>query len=284
MQYDRLFKTENPGSSSENFLDDVNPDSIKVLRGAVCEPSIRSACISHLEASKEPSSLHFQFERQGYYALDKESTPSNLVFNRVVTLKDAWSVGKDQKARVANERRRGQAKSSNSSGPAADHARVRITAGEILTVKPHPESDTLLITTVECGEPEPRTIVAGIAAHLSPTSLPGTPVLFCSNLKPARVAGTESNGMILGVSKPDGSFGGLLSPPTSANPGSHLSFPDVEMQYDEMMKSKGAQKAFDRFVDSLNTDSSGVVNYLGQPLQASDGTVVRTEIFGGIVK
>ncbi|GMH56841.1 hypothetical protein TrRE_jg10463, partial [Triparma retinervis] len=218
---------------------------------------------------RDPSSLHFQFERQGYYALDKESTPDNLVFNRVVTLKDAWSGGKDGKQGGGGERRRGNNAGASKGGGevAPDHARVRITTARVVSAEPHPESDKLLVTKVECGEDETRTIVAGLAAHVSPSSLEGVGVLFCSNLKPARVAGMESNGMLLGVSKEDGSFGGLLSPPDGADPGSHLSFQGVDMEYDEMMKSKGAVKAFERFIKELKTDVGGVVNFEGKVLE-----------------
>ena len=284
MQYDRLFKTESPGSATENFLDDVNPDSIKVLSGAVCEPSIQSTCSAHLVASKDPSSLHFQFERQGYYALDKESTPDNLVFNRVVTLKDAWSGGKDGKQGGGGERRRGNNAGASKGGGevAPDHARVRITTARVVSAEPHPESDKLLVTKVECGEDETRTIVAGLAAHVSPSSLEGVGVLFCSNLKPARVAGMESNGMLLGVSKEDGSFGGLLSPPDGADPGSHLSFQGVDMEYDEMMKSKGAVKAFERFIKELKTDVGGVVNFEGKVLEL-DGAAIKSNVVNGKV-
>jgi tRNA-binding EMAP/Myf-like protein len=205
MQYDRLFNTESPGSVTDDILDDVNPDSIKILSGAVCEPSILSTCSAHLAASKDSSSLHFQFERLGYYALDKDSKSDKLIFNRVVTLKDAWSAGGggEKKGGGSGERRRGNNAGGSKGGGevAPDFARVRITTGRIIAAEPHPESEKLLVTKVDCGEDKPRTIVAGLAGHHSPSSLVGVGVLFCSNLKVSRVVGTESNGMLLGVSK-----------------------------------------------------------------------------------
>jgi glutaminyl-tRNA synthetase len=78
--YDRLFKSENPEESG-NFLDDLNAQSLQVVTGAKLEPSIQAA---------EPFS-HFQFERLGYFCVDPDSTSERLVFNRTVTLKDAWA-------------------------------------------------------------------------------------------------------------------------------------------------------------------------------------------------
>ncbi|EED96383.1 tRNA synthetase, partial [Thalassiosira pseudonana CCMP1335] len=80
MQYDRLFKTEEPGKESDNFTDDINTESLQVLDNVIVEPSVAIDALS----------LTYQFERSGYFALDSSSTEKNLVFNRVVTLRDTW--------------------------------------------------------------------------------------------------------------------------------------------------------------------------------------------------
>lgn len=94
MQYDRLFNKPSPGSDTGDFLDDINPDSVTVLEGARCEPSVAMDCLGHMSAveggATHHGELHYQFERQGYYALDSSSTKDKLVFNRVVTLRDTW--------------------------------------------------------------------------------------------------------------------------------------------------------------------------------------------------
>jgi glutaminyl-tRNA synthetase len=78
--YDRLFKSENPEESG-NFLDDLNPQSLQIVPRAKLEPSIRGAA----------PFTHYQFERLGYFSVDPDSSEDNLVFNRTVTLKDAWA-------------------------------------------------------------------------------------------------------------------------------------------------------------------------------------------------
>jgi len=78
--YDRLFKTAQPGAETGNFLDDLNADSVKVIR-AQLEPALK-------DAAPEQS---FQFERHGYFVADRVDTkPGAPVFNRTVTLKDSW--------------------------------------------------------------------------------------------------------------------------------------------------------------------------------------------------
>ncbi|GGD50152.1 glutamine--tRNA ligase/YqeY domain fusion protein [Muriicola marianensis] len=79
--YDRLFTDESPDTHKDKeFLDFVNPDSLKVIKAYV-EPSLKSAQVED----------HFQFQRIGYFNVDKDSSESNLVFNRTVPLRDSWA-------------------------------------------------------------------------------------------------------------------------------------------------------------------------------------------------
>ena len=82
--YDRLFKVPHPGAGGGDFLDDINPDSLRVIR-AQLEPALKEAAPGE----------SFQFERHGYFVADRiDSQPGAPVFNRTVTLKDSWSAGK----------------------------------------------------------------------------------------------------------------------------------------------------------------------------------------------
>jgi glutaminyl-tRNA synthetase len=78
--YDRLFKEAHPGEGNRDFLTDLNPNSVTVII-AQLEPSLRDAKVED----------SFQFERHGYFVADKkDSVAGKPVFNRTVTLKDAW--------------------------------------------------------------------------------------------------------------------------------------------------------------------------------------------------
>ncbi|RZJ67937.1 MAG: glutamine--tRNA ligase/YqeY domain fusion protein [Flavobacterium sp.] len=91
--YDRLFTDEAPDAhKGKDFLEFVNPESLKVVQAFV-EPSLKDAKIED----------KFQFQRLGYFTVDKESTADNLVFNRTVGLKDAWEEkGKKEENAVNN--------------------------------------------------------------------------------------------------------------------------------------------------------------------------------------
>jgi glutaminyl-tRNA synthetase len=78
--YDRLFVHEDP-ASTDNFLDHLNPSSLEVLRSAKVEPGLSNAA----------AGSRYQFERLGYFAVDPDSKPGALVFNRTVSLRDTWA-------------------------------------------------------------------------------------------------------------------------------------------------------------------------------------------------
>jgi len=79
--YDRLFSSESPDGNKEiDFKEFINPNSLEIITGYV-EPSLQS--------SKDLD--QFQFQRLGYFCVDKESSPSNLVFNKTVGLRDTWA-------------------------------------------------------------------------------------------------------------------------------------------------------------------------------------------------
>ena len=80
--YDRLFSDEDPdGHKDIDFREFINPDSLRVLRDCKLEPSLQNA----VDGDK------FQFQRLGYFCVDKDSRPDNLVFNRTVPLRDSWT-------------------------------------------------------------------------------------------------------------------------------------------------------------------------------------------------
>ena len=78
--YDRLFNEAAPDSGDKNYLDHINPDSLKVLTGCKGEISLTDA------AAEQP----YQFEREGYFCRDAKDHGDKLVFNRTIGLKDNW--------------------------------------------------------------------------------------------------------------------------------------------------------------------------------------------------
>jgi len=81
--FDKLFSKPDPYDVAEgqDVLDNLNPNSLEIVAGAKLEPSLANATLED----------RFQFERVGYFCLDPDSIPGNLVFNRTLPLKDSWA-------------------------------------------------------------------------------------------------------------------------------------------------------------------------------------------------
>jgi len=82
--YDRLFTVESPDGEEGDFKEYLNPNSMEIIEKAYIEPYLANA----------DEETRYQFIRKGYYAMDSDSTPEHLVFNRTVSLKDAWAKAK----------------------------------------------------------------------------------------------------------------------------------------------------------------------------------------------
>jgi glutaminyl-tRNA synthetase len=78
--YDRLFTAEHPGAEGADFVSELNRNSCEVLRDACIEPALADAIPGE----------SFQFERVGYFCVDRDSTPKSLVFNRTIGIRDSW--------------------------------------------------------------------------------------------------------------------------------------------------------------------------------------------------
>lgn len=80
--YDRLFTDEAPDSHKDkDFKEFINPDSLQIIKNTYVEPSLKNSKIGD----------KFQFQRLGYFSVDKDTACGNLVFNRTVALRDSWA-------------------------------------------------------------------------------------------------------------------------------------------------------------------------------------------------
>jgi glutaminyl-tRNA synthetase len=83
-EYDRLFKVEDPTDETGDMMNYLNPDSLKTITTAMAEPALAKAKFDE----------RYQFIRKGYFCLDADTSPSRMIFNRTVTLKDGWKMEK----------------------------------------------------------------------------------------------------------------------------------------------------------------------------------------------
>ena len=214
--YSRLFSKEDPDAvlEGEDWMSNLNPDSLNVLESCLVEPSLAGS----------QAGDRFQFERQGYFCVDADTSKDKLVFNRTVILKDSWAkiersleAEKEAKQRSADSAARadlGKKMSTKKDKNRTDQEgeitidafnRIDLRAGTVLEADLVTGADKLVKLMVDIGEEKPRQVFAGIRkAYPDPKVLIGKNVVVVANLKPRQMKFGLSEGMILaGVGERD---------------------------------------------------------------------------------
>ena len=174
--------------------------------------------------------------------------------------------------------------SSNSSNAQSsiDISKLDLIVGTVTKAWSHPESDKLYVEEVDCGEGDCRTICSGLSGHYSsPNELVGKKVVVLGNLKPRKMAGIKSNGMLMCAFTDNDESVTLLTAPTESPNGSRLKVsgydgdPATGNQIDK-------KKMLDRILPEFEIGGDGVVRWKGEALGDEKG-VVRGDIVGGNV-
>lgn len=126
-----------------------------------------------------------------------------------------------------------QAQSTQAKAPESTIARIDLRVARIIQVENHPEADALYKLTVDAGEEQPRTVCAGLRSSYKADQLQNRLVVLFANLKPAKLRGIPSAGMLLAADGPS-EQAILLTPPESSKPGTPVRFvgtPEVAADY-----------------------------------------------------
>lgn len=161
-------------------------------------------------------------------------------------------------------------------------SRLEIKVGKVVAVSRHPDADSLYIEKIDLGEAGPRTIVSGLVKHVPEEEMKDRLVVVLCNLKPAKLKGVESKGMVLCSSKEDGVE--PLAPPEGSKPGDRVLVEGHEEGApDEQLNPK--KKIWEKLSIDLKTSAAGVAQWQGNNLvSASGGNVVVKVIKGAPIK
>eukprot|EP00043_Microstomoeca_roanoka_P003408 m.43632 g.43632 ORF g.43632 m.43632 type:complete len:406 (+) comp12048_c0_seq1:495-1712(+) len=157
-----------------------------------------------------------------------------------------------------------QPKEEGSSQPAAnddniDVSRIDFRVGVITEAKMHPDADSLYVETIDVGEPTPRTIISGLAKFVPLEEMQNRKVVICCNLKPRKMRGIMSQGMVMCAKVGDTIE--PLSPPEGAVAGDPIDFEKYPRKPDAELNPK--KKIFEAVQPELFTNADGVANYRG---------------------
>lgn len=141
-------------------------------------------------------------------------------------------------------------------------SRLDMRIGKIVGVKYHPNADTLYIEQIDVGEGEPRTILSGLVKHVPIEEMMDRMVIVMCNLKPAKMRGVFSNGMVMCAC---GDTTELLLPPGGSVPGDRVTFDGYHGPPDAEISAK--KKVWEQIQPDLYTDENKVATYKGTPFK-----------------
>lgn len=166
--------------------------------------------------------------------------------------------------------------------PLEDVTRCNIKIGKITKAWPHPESDKLWCEEIDLGEAAPRQIASGLRAFCTKEDLEGSLVCVIANMKSRKLAGFESQGMVLCASNADHTKVELLKAPAGAQVGERVSIEGYEMlEPDEKMNEKTGKAPWIVVQPGFSMNSSKQGTYKGALWMTSAGPVAATTITEG---
>ncbi|XP_057652848.1 tyrosine--tRNA ligase, cytoplasmic isoform X1 [Diorhabda carinulata] len=159
-------------------------------------------------------------------------------------------------------------------------SRLDIRIGKIVEVSKHPEADSLYVEKIDLGEEKPRTIVSGLVNFIPIEEMQDKMVVVLCNLKPAKMRGIESQGMVLCASVEEPRQVETLIPPENAVPGERVFVENFEDgKPDEVLNPK--KKVWEKLQADLKVNLECVAQWQGNNLVTKTGDKIRSKTMVG---
>ncbi|XP_060517964.1 tyrosine--tRNA ligase, cytoplasmic [Cylas formicarius] len=159
-------------------------------------------------------------------------------------------------------------------------SRLDIRIGKIVDVSKHPDADALYVEKIDLGEEKPRTIVSGLVNFIPIEEMRDRMVVVLCNLKPAKMRGVESQGMVLCASVDDPKQVETLIPPEGAVPGEKVFVENFESgQADDVLNPK--KKIWEKLQVDLKTSSECLAQWQGNNLLTKSGGKIKSKSMAG---
>ncbi|XP_054734904.1 tyrosine--tRNA ligase, cytoplasmic [Anastrepha obliqua] len=160
--------------------------------------------------------------------------------------------------------------------------RLDIRVGKIAEVSRHPDADTLYVLKIDLNEAQPRTIISGLVKFVTIEELDQRLVAVLCNLKPSKMRGILSEGMVLCTSNPDHTVVEPIIVPASAAPGSRLAFEGYDGNPDEQLNPK--KKVWEKLSVDLKTNADGVAVWKENFLLTPEGEKLTSKLSNCSIK
>ncbi|KAL7060871.1 hypothetical protein AAHC03_09610 [Spirometra sp. Aus1] len=269
-----------------------NADAQDVARAEASFQQANSALRTKIDELKEALiSLELLSGAIQYPVPSIEKLPTNALVSQP-SVKATVNTESEASAKGANvqiptsaaEKPKPAAPSGKSAKPASggkdndvvDVSRLDMRVGKILEVSKHPDADTLYVEKVDLGEAKPRTIISGLVRHVPLEKMQNLVGIFMCNLKPVKMRGIESQGMLMCATASDGSTCEPLEiHGTNIALGDHVFVDGYPGEPDAQLNPK--KKIFESVKPDLRVDAQCIATYKGSPwkLKGNPSAIIR---------
>ncbi|KAM9329781.1 aminoacyl tRNA synthase complex-interacting multifunctional protein 1 [Gastrophryne carolinensis] len=179
---------------------------------------------------------------------------------------------KKEKPEKKGEKKEKAAAATDDAKP-VDVSRLDLRVGCIVSVKKHPDADSLYVEEVDVGEASPRTVVSGLVKHIPLEQMQNRMAVLLCNLKPAKMRGVLSQAMVMCASSPEKVE--ILDPPSGSVPGDRITFEGFPGEPDKELNPK--KKTWEQIQPDLLTNDECVATYKGVPFEVKGKGVVKAQ-------
>ncbi|PIA51040.1 hypothetical protein AQUCO_01100100v1 [Aquilegia coerulea] len=188
-----------------------------------------------------------------------------------------------KRTKISDTRQKGKpakAKTKTNANVEPSVTALDVRVGLITKVQKHPDADSLYVEEIDVGDGSPRTIVSGLVKFIPMEEMLNRKVCVLCNLKPAKMRGVMSDGMVLAASNDDHTKVELVEPPISACVGERVTFPGFEGDPNDSY----INKIFEKVQPDLHTDTELVACYRDVPFTTSAGVCKVSSISSGTIR
>ncbi|KAJ3044233.1 hypothetical protein HDV00_002911 [Rhizophlyctis rosea] len=219
--------------------------------------------------------------------LEPQPDPAHKKFDKAVeALPDKEQATKGKVAAPKEKKEKKEKAVPAPAAPVADSgsliSKLDMVVGKVLSVKRHPDADSLYVEQIDVGEDKPREVVSGLVKFMTEDEINGKTILVLKNLKPAAMRGIKSYAMVMCASNADHSKVEFLVPPEGSVPGDRVYFEGHEGEPEAQLNPK--KKIFETVQPQFTTRDDLVATWNGVPFRTAKGLVKAGSLVGASIK
>uniref|UniRef100_A0A7S3DDP8 tRNA-binding domain-containing protein n=1 Tax=Palpitomonas bilix TaxID=652834 RepID=A0A7S3DDP8_9EUKA len=191
-----------------------------------------------------------------------------------------------KKKKEKKEKREGgsRAQPSQPAVEATNIEKILFRVGKIVEVGRHPDADGLYVEKIDVGEEQPRQILSGLVKFIPIEQMQDRRIIVCCNLKPAKMRGIMSYGMVLCAENDGKTVVEFVEPPEDANIGDRICVEGVEYRCEPEAQLNPKKKVWDKVAEELRVDSEGFATYEGKKLHIAGKYLTAPTVREGVIR